>query len=54
MIEDYLKSIRVEESEKKQNSALNEIKDGSDKSGRTILNEITYENYQYYLGFDKL
>jgi hypothetical protein len=54
VIEDYLKSIRVEESEKKQNSALNEIKDGSDKSGRTILNEITYENYQYYLGFDKL
>lgn len=54
VIEDYLKSISAGESEKKQNSALIEIKDGSQKSGRTILNEITYENYQYYLGFDKL
>mgnify|MGYP006081227909 FL=1 len=49
---DYLKN---QESENFQNnSALEEIKLSSKKSNRNILNEITFENYSYYLGFDKL
>jgi len=44
--------------EKKQkaseNSALSEIESQIKESGRSIFNEITFENYSYYLGFDKL
>lgn len=36
------------------NSALEEIKNSSKKHKRSILDEITFENYGYYLGFDKL
>ncbi|MGD9492414.1 MAG: Eco47II family restriction endonuclease [Bacteroidales bacterium] len=52
-INDYLKTIdnNLEVSE---NSALDEIKNGIDKSNRSILDQITFENYSYYLGFDKL
>lgn len=52
-IEDYLSSIKktklIEE-----NSALDEKKGEIDVSKRTILDQITFENYSYYLGFDKL
>lgn len=52
-IKDYLKS--VEESEEiAENSALEEIKSQTKTSKRTVLNQITFENYSYYLGFDKL
>lgn len=51
-ISDYLKSQNIEES--KNNSALKEISKTAKESGRSILNEITFENYGYYLGFDKL
>lgn len=37
-----------------KNSALSEISKTAKKSGRSILNEITFENYSYYLGFGKL
>lgn len=37
-----------------EHSALAEIKAGIIKSERNILDEITYDNYKYYLGFDKL
>lgn len=37
-----------------ENSALTEIESQTEESGRTIFNEITFENYSYYLGFDKL
>lgn len=37
-----------------ENSTLNEIKDETEKTNRTILDQITFENYSYYLGFDKL
>ncbi len=37
-----------------ENSALDEIKEGINQSERSIINEITFENYHYYLGFDKL
>jgi hypothetical protein len=52
-IKDYLKS--VEESEEiAKNSALEEIKSKTKTSERTVLDQITFENYSYYLGFDKL
>ena len=51
-ISDYLGK---QENEKTQtNSALEEITESSEKSKRSILDEITFENYSYYLGFDKL
>jgi Eco47II restriction endonuclease len=52
-INDYLKSIKLNEV-KIENSALNEIKKETKKSKRSILEQITFENYSYYLGFDKL
>lgn len=51
-ISDYLSSIKPEKSQ--NNSALEEIQKSSEKTKRTILDEITFENYSYYLGFDKL
>jgi hypothetical protein len=52
-IKDYLKS--VEESEEiAENSALEEIKSETKTSKRKVLDQITFENYSYYLGFDKL
>ena len=52
VISDFLKTIQ--KSEATANSALTEIKGGILKSKRTILDEITFENFSYYLGFDKL
>lgn len=51
-ISDYL-SKQVNE-KTQSNSALEEITESSEKSKRSILDEITFENYSYYLGFDKL
>ncbi|PKP27153.1 MAG: Eco47II family restriction endonuclease [Bacteroidetes bacterium HGW-Bacteroidetes-2] len=52
-IKDYLNY--VEKSELiKENLALFEIKTETKTSKRTILDQITFENYSYYLGFDKL
>lgn len=52
-ITDYLK-MREKQSEIAENSALEEIKSTIEISKRTVLNQITFENYSYYLGFDKL
>jgi hypothetical protein len=52
-IKDYLKSIEQSE-EIRENSALEEISKETQNSKRTVLNQITFENYSYYLGFDKL
>jgi hypothetical protein len=52
-IKDYLKSIEDVE-EIAENSALKEIKLETKSSKRTVLDQITFENYSYYLGFDKL
>lgn len=49
----YLKSVEKSQSAK-ENSALDEIKDATKTSKRTILDQITFENYSFYLGFDKL
>jgi hypothetical protein len=52
-IKDYLKSAEKSE-DISENSALDELKAGTKKSKRSILDQITFENYSYYLGFDKL
>lgn len=51
-IADFLKTIK--KSEAIANSSLTEISESASKSKRTILDEITFENFGYYLGFDKL
>jgi hypothetical protein len=53
VINDYLSSIEQSKL-KKENSALEEVKSEIQASKRTILDQITFENYSYYLGFDKL
>ena len=52
-ITDYLNSIEQDKSVK-ENSALDEIKSELKDSKRSILDQITFENYSYYLGFDRL
>lgn len=52
-IEDYMKSVEKDDSII-ENSALDEIASKTEKSKRSILDQITFENYSYYLGFDKL
>ncbi len=52
-VNDYLDSLKQSELAK-ENSALNEITSKTESSKRTILDQITFENYSYYLGFDKL
>jgi hypothetical protein len=52
-VEYYMKSQKAEQTEK-ENSALDEINTETKKSGRSILDQITFENYCYYWGFDRL
>ena len=52
VISDYLSQYESESLE--ENYALDEISKSASKSNRSILNEITFENFNYYLGFDKL
>ncbi len=52
-IEDYLNSTQHDNSIV-ENSAIEEIKSETKTSNRSILDQITFENYSYYLGFDKL
>jgi Eco47II restriction endonuclease len=52
-IKDYLNSISKDDMIK-TNSALDEIKAETKLSQRDILDQITFENFGYYLGFDKL
>jgi len=52
-VNDYLKSIE-NSTAISENSALEEIKKETKKSKRTVLDQITFENYSFYLGFDKL
>ena len=52
-INDYLKAIKKDDSIK-ENSALEEITSETKISHRSILDQITFENYSYYLGFEKL
>lgn len=52
-IDDYLQNI---EKTKKvtEHSALSVIKDNAEKSHRSILDQITFENFGYYLGFKEI
>lgn len=50
---DYLKSVDQSE-DIIVNTALHEIQSEIKSSNRTILDQITFENYSYYLGFNKL
>lgn len=52
-ISDFLASLE-QQSETRENSALSEIKTEAEKSQRSIFDQITFENYSYYAGFDKL
>ncbi len=52
-IDDYLKKNK-KISKSVKNSALEEIIKSAKTSKRSILNDITFENFSYYLGFDKL
>lgn len=52
-IKDYLDSKQSEQ-DIRQNSALDEISSETEESKRSVLDQITFENYSYYLGFDKL
>ncbi|TAH01274.1 MAG: Eco47II family restriction endonuclease [Sphingobacteriales bacterium] len=53
VVKDHLNSIEKSDL-LKANSAIDELKDETKTSKRTILDQITFENYSYYLGFDKL
>jgi hypothetical protein len=53
VVKDYLDSIE-KSGPVIENSAIDEIKLQTKTSKRTILDQITFENYSYYLGFDKL
>lgn len=52
-IADFLKTANQKGSTE-ENTALNEIMNETLKTERKILDQITFENYSYYLGFDKL
>ena len=51
-IKDYMNSVRAEHIES-SNSAFDEIKKQTESAKRTILDQITFENYSYYLGFEE-
>lgn len=53
VVKDYLNSVE-KSGPVIENSAIDEIKLQTETSKRTILDQITFENYSYYLGFDKL
>lgn len=52
-IDDFLKT-GVSSNETSENSAIEEIKLAKDSSKRSFLDQITFENFGYYLGFNKL
>jgi hypothetical protein len=53
VINDYLHSIQKNDAIA-ENSAIDEIKSETEISNRSIIDQVTFENYSYYLGFDKL
>jgi len=52
-INDYLKTIEKDDTIK-ENSALDEITSETENSKRSVLDQITFDNFSYYLSFDKL
>lgn len=53
VISDFLNSLKKVESADK-NSALLEINESRKVNGRTVFDQITFENYSYYSGFEEL
>jgi hypothetical protein len=53
VIQDYLATLLSNE-DSQENSALIEIKSATEISKRNLIDQITFENFSYYLGFDKL
>ncbi len=51
-IDDFLNTVEMDHIS--ENSALTEIKDQIKESHRSILDQITFENYKYYFGFETL
>lgn len=52
-ISDYLYALEKSKV-KSENSALTEIRNKATSSGRSIIDQITFENYAYYQGFENL
>lgn len=52
-IDNYLRNIPPTD-EIALNSVLSEVSNDIEKTKRTIINQVTFDNYPYYLGFDKL
>jgi len=52
-IDDYLES-GAKDIPEREKPALEEILSGTESPGQSILDRITFENYGYYLGFDRL
>lgn len=52
-IDDFLKK-KKDGSDMNENSVINEIQKDISESKRNILDQITYDNFKYYYGFDKL
>lgn len=52
-ISDFLEGLD-KRGDKNDHSALDEIKSATVKSKKSVIDQITYENFSYYLGFDKL
>jgi len=52
-INDFL-ATQPNEKAQANNSALAEIETTANENSRSVFNQITYENFSYYLGFDKL
>ncbi|NEN22009.1 Eco47II family restriction endonuclease [Cryomorpha ignava] len=52
-ISDFMEALKKKKSTT-ENSALSEIKKETNSSGRSIIDQITFENYSYYLGLDEL
>lgn len=52
-INDFLETAKKEQNEN-ENSALEEITSETENSKRSILDQISFDNYSYYSGFDKL
>lgn len=53
VIDDYL-ALREENGEVLEQSVFEEIKELAESSQRTILDQITFDNFRYYLGFENL
>lgn len=51
-IEDFMKTLPSQQIQ--QSTALNEIENNANETERSIIDQITFENFSYYLGFNNL